>query len=102
MEGWTMGYVEIYINEYGRDSLPYHNCLAYNLMKSNTQAGQSFAQKTLRRVRREQIRNHEVAMIVYTYDSYAVFNAKYLIWLLLGLPKEVQERLKGYFDIGFT
>jgi hypothetical protein len=41
-------------------------------------------------------------MIVYTYDSYAVFNAKYLIWLLLGLPKEVQERLKGYFDIGFT
>jgi hypothetical protein len=69
---------------------------------SNTQAGQVYAQKTLRRIRREQIRNHEVEMIVYTYDSYAVFNGKYLIWLLLGLPKEVQERLKGYFDIGFT
>jgi len=41
-------------------------------------------------------------MIVYTYDSYAVFNSKYLIWLLLGLPKEVQERLKGYFVVGFT
>jgi hypothetical protein len=74
--------------------------LAYNLMKiySNTQGGEKFAQKTLRRVRREQIRNHEVAMIVYTYDSYAVFSAKYLVWLLLGLPKDVQERLKGYFD----
>ena len=67
--------------------------LAYNLMKiySNTQAGEKFAQKTLRRVRREQIRNHEVAMIVYTYDSYAVFSAKYLVWLLLGLPKDVQR-----------
>jgi hypothetical protein len=74
--------------------------LAYNLMKiySNTQAGQKFAQKTLRRVRREQIRNHEVAMIVYTSDSYALFSAKYLVWLLLGLPKDVQERLKGHFD----
>jgi hypothetical protein len=69
---------------------------------SNTQVGQSFAQKTLRRVRREQIRNHEVCMIVYTYDSYAVFNAKYLVWLLLGLPDDVRKRLKGYFDIGFT
>jgi len=76
--------------------------LSYNLMKiySNTRSGQAFAQKTLRRVRREQLRNHEVAMIVYTYDSYAVFNGKYLIWLLLGLPKEVQERLKGYFGLG--
>jgi len=80
--------------------------LAYNLMKiySNTQAGQNFAQKTLRRVRREQMRNHEVAMIVYTSDSYALFSAKYLVWLLLGLPKYIQqrlkERLKGYF--GFT
>jgi len=74
--------------------------LSYNLMKmySNTQAGQSFAQKTLRRVRRQQLRNHEVAMIVYTWDSYAVFSGKYLIWLLLGLPKDVQKRLKGYFD----
>ena len=74
--------------------------LAYNLMKiySNTQSGPSFAQKTLRQVRREQMRNHEVAIIVYTYDSYAVFSAKYLVWLLLGLPKDVQERLKGYFD----
>jgi len=74
--------------------------LAYNLMKiySNTQAGEKFAQKTLRRVRREQIRNHEVAMIVYTWDSYAVFSAKYLVWLLLGLPKDVRKRLKGYFD----
>jgi hypothetical protein len=74
--------------------------LAYNLMKiySNTQAGQKFAQKTLRRVRRDQIRNHEVAMIVYTSDSYAVFSAKYLVWLLLGLPNDVQERLKGHFD----
>jgi len=71
---------------------------------SNTQAGQKFAQKTLRQVRREQMRNHEIAMIVYTYDSYALFSAKYLVWLLLGLPKDIQQRLKeqmkGYF--GFT
>ena len=78
--------------------------LSYNLMKiySNTQAGQSFAQKTLRQMRREQLRNHEVAMVVYTCDSYAVFSANYLIWLLLGLPKEVQKRLKPHFDMGFT
>jgi hypothetical protein len=77
--------------------------LSYNLMKLyfNTQSGQRFSQKTLRQMRREQLRNHEVAMVVYTYDSYAVFTANYLIWLLLGLPKGVQERLKPHFDKGF-
>ena len=69
---------------------------------SNTRAGQRFAEKTLRSIRREQLRNHEVAMVVYTYDSYAVFDGKYLIWLLLGLPKDIQERLKVYFGLGFT
>jgi hypothetical protein len=78
--------------------------LSYNLMKlySNTQSGQTFSQKTLRQMRRDQLRNHEVAMVVYTFDSYAVFTANYLIWLLLGLPKEIQERLKPHFDKGFT
>lgn len=78
--------------------------LSYNLMKlySNTQSGQVYAQQTLRQMRREQMRSHEVAMVVYTCDSYAVFTVNYLIWLLLGLPKEIQERLKPHFDKGFT
>ncbi len=29
------------------------------------------------------------------------FNAKYLIWVLLGAPKDVQERLKPHFMAGF-
>ena len=78
--------------------------LAYNLRKvyANTQAGQEFASKTLRQLRRQQARNHEVSMLVYTGEYYGIFNAKYLIWTLLCLPKEIQERLKQHFDSGFT
>lgn len=74
--------------------------LAYNLRKvyANTEAGQEFATKTLRQLRRQQVRNHEVSMLVYAGRYYAVFTVKYLIWLLLSLPKEVQERLKPHFD----
>jgi hypothetical protein len=39
-------------------------------------------------------------MIVYTSDSYAVFSAKYLVGLLLGLSKDAQGQLEG--KIGFT
>ena len=78
--------------------------LAYNLQKvySNTQAGQEYASKTLRQLRRQQARNHEVFMLVCTGEYYGIFRAKYLIWVLLGLPKEVQNILKPYFDTGFT
>jgi len=78
--------------------------LAYNLRKvyANTQAGQEFASKTLRQLRRQQARNHEVFMLVCTGEYYGIFRAKYLIWLLLGLPKEIQDILKPYFDTGFT
>ena len=74
--------------------------LSYNLQKvyANTQAGQEFATKTLRQIRRQQARSHEVSMLVCNGSYYAVFTAKYLVWLLLGLPKEVQERLKVHFD----
>ena len=78
--------------------------LAYNLCQvySNTTSGQKFAQTTLRRLRRQQIRNHDVSMVVYAGAYFAVFNAKYLIWLLLGAPKDIQEHLRPYFMTGFT
>ena len=78
--------------------------LSYNLQKvySNTQAGQEHATKTLRQLRRQQARNHEVFMLVCTGNYYGIFRAKYLIWILLGLPKEIQDILKPYFDTGFT
>jgi hypothetical protein len=78
--------------------------LSYNLCEiySNTQSGQKFADKTLRQLRRQQARNHDVAMVVYAGAYFAVFNAKYLIWLLLDAPKDVQERLKPHFMAGFT
>jgi hypothetical protein len=69
---------------------------------SNTQSGQKFADKTLRQLRRQQARNHDVAMVVYAGAYFAVFNAKYLIWLLLDAPKDAQERLKPHFMAGFT
>lgn len=78
--------------------------LAYNLQKvyANTQAGQEYASKTLRQLRRQQMRNHEVSMLVCAGEYYGIYNAKYLIWILLGLPKEMQEVLKVHFDSGFT
>lgn len=78
--------------------------LAYNLCQvySNTKSGQKFAQTTLRRLRRQQIRNHDVSMVVYAGNSYAVFHVKFLIWLLLDQPKEIQECLKPHFMAGFT
>jgi len=78
--------------------------LAYNLCQvySNTKSGQRFAQTTLRSLRRQQIRNHDVSMVVYAGNSYAVFHVKFLIWLLLDQPKDIQERLKPHFMAGFT
>ncbi len=40
-------------------------------------------------------------MVVYAGNFFAVFNVKYLIWLLLDAPKDVQKRLKLHFDAGF-
>jgi hypothetical protein len=78
--------------------------LAYNLCQiyTNTKSGLRFAQMTLRRLRRQQIRNHDVSMVVYAGAYFAVFNVKYLVWLLLGAPKEVQELLRPHFMAGFT
>ena len=78
--------------------------LAYNLCQiySNTKSGQRFAQTTLRSLRRQQIRNHDASMVVYAGNSYAVFHVKFLIWLLLGQPKDIQERLRPHFMAGFT
>ena len=78
--------------------------LAYNLCQiyTNTTSGRKFAQMTLRSLKRQQARNHDVSMVVYAGDSYAVFNARFLMWLLLGAPKEVQEHLRPHFMAGFT
>lgn len=77
--------------------------LSYNLCEiySNTLSGQKYADKTLRQLRREQARNHDVSMVVYAGRYFAVFDAKYLIYLLLGMPREVQERLKPHYLSGF-
>jgi hypothetical protein len=77
--------------------------LSYNLCEiySNTGVGQKFADKTLHQLRRQQARNHDVSMVVYAGAYFAVFNGMYLIGLLLGMPKEVQERLKPHYMSGF-
>ena len=77
--------------------------LSYNLCEiySNTGSGQKFADKTLRQLRRQQARNHDVSMVVYAGAYFAVFNAKYLVGLLLGMPREVQDRLKPHYMSGF-
>ncbi len=73
--------------------------LSYNLCEiySNTQAGAAFAQKTLRQLKREQTRNNDVSMIVYSGDTYAVFDARFLIGLLIRLPQDVLYRLRPHF-----
>jgi hypothetical protein len=78
--------------------------LSYNLCEiySNTQSGRKYAEKTLRQLRRQQARNHDAAMVVYAGAYFAVFHVKYLIWLLLDAPKDIQERLKPHFMAGFT
>lgn len=75
--------------------------LAYNLCEiySNTQAGEEFAQKTLRQVKREQTRSHAVSMIVYTGDTYAVFDARFFVGILIRLPQDVLYRLRPHFSV---
>lgn len=78
--------------------------LSYNLCEiySNTVSGQKFADKTLRQLRRQQARNHDVSMVVYAGAYFTVFNAKYLIGLVLGMPKRVQKLLEPHLMAGFT
>ena len=78
--------------------------LSYNLCEiySNTGSGQKFADKTLRQLRRQQARNHDVSMVVYAGAYFTVFNAKYLIGLVLGMPKRVQKLLEPHIMAGFT
>lgn len=78
--------------------------LSYNLCEiySNTQTGAAFAQKTLRQLKREQTRNHDVSMIVYGGDTYAVFDARFLIGLLIRLPQDVLHDFRGHFPMAET
>ena len=78
--------------------------LSYNLCEiySNTGAGQKFADKTLRQLRRQQARNHDVSMVVYVGTYFAVFDVMYLMGLVLGMPKEVQKLLEPHIMAGFT
>ena len=78
--------------------------LSYNLCEiySNTQAGAAFAQKTLRQLKREQTRNHDVSMIVYSGDVYAVFDARFLIGLIIRLPQDVLHGFKVHFPMPET
>ena len=76
--------------------------LSYNLQQvyANTEKGERYSEKTLRQIRRQQIRSHEVSMIVYSRDSCALIGAKLLIGILLRLPKEIQIRLYELFPSG--
>jgi hypothetical protein len=76
--------------------------LSYNLQQvyANTEKGECFSEKTLRQIRREQSRRHEVSMIVYSGDSFGLIGAKLLIGYLLRLPKEIQIRLYELFPSG--
>jgi len=76
--------------------------LSYNLQQvyANTEKGERFSEKTLRQIRREQSRRHEVSMIVYSGDSFCLIGAKLLIGYLLRLPKEIQRRLYELFPSG--
>jgi len=76
--------------------------LSYNLQQvyTNTETGQRFSEKTLRYLRRKQIRNHEASMIMYSGDAYAVLNIKILVGYLLRLPKDIQIHLYKLFPSG--
>ena len=81
--------------------------LAYNLCEiySNTESGEKFAEKTLRQLRRQQARCHEVSILVCVGNSYAVLNARFFIGFILQLPQEAQSRLRSHFpmpEVGFT
>lgn len=109
MEGRAVGYDQLPPDSFnqGLVFVIYHVIcvlLAYNLCQiyTNTWSGQKFAQTTLRQLRRQQLRSHDASMVVYVGNYYAVLNVKFLIWVLLELPKDVQERLKPHFKDGFT
>jgi hypothetical protein len=81
--------------------------LAYNLCEiySNTESGEKFAEKTLRQLRRQQARCHEVSILVCVGNSYAVLNARFFIGFILQLPQDAQSRLRSHFpmpEVGFT
>jgi hypothetical protein len=72
---------------------------------SNTRAGQEFARKTLRQLRREQARSHKVAVLVYVENCYAVFDIRFFTGILLRLPQEAVVHLRNHFpipELGFT
>jgi len=81
--------------------------LSYNLCEvySNTRKGQQFAKKTLRQLMREQARNHEVAVLVFVENYYAVFEIRYFTGILIRLSQDVLVHLRNHFpvpEIGFT
>ena len=81
--------------------------LSYNLCEiySNTRKGQQFAKKTLRQLMREQARNHEVAVLVFVENYYAVFEVRYFTGVLIRLSPDVLVHLRNHFpipEIGFT
>jgi hypothetical protein len=78
--------------------------LSYNLCQvySNTERGERYSGKTLRQHRRQQLRSHEVSMLVFCGNSYALLKARYFVGYILRLPKEIQERLLTFFPDSLT
>lgn len=78
--------------------------LSYNLCEiySNTREGRRFAKKTLRQLMREQARNHEVSVLVFVENYYAVFEIRYFTGILISLSPDVLVHLRKHFLIPGT
>ena len=71
--------------------------IAYNLFQTyaNTDKGRVFAGKTKQRIEREQRRKQESFLLVCTQHAFGVFATKDLLYIMLGLPDTVRQRLQN-------
>lgn len=78
----------------------WHVCLtliAYNLFQvyTDTQVGKDFANNTKQKIEREKRRQPVVQFLVCTPDAYGVFEASFLLYLMLDLPEDVRQGIRS-------
>jgi len=71
--------------------------IAYNLFQvyANTEKGRKFAGKTKQRIEREQRRKQESYLLVCTQDAFGIYSTKDLLFIMLGLPDTVRQKLQS-------
>jgi hypothetical protein len=71
--------------------------VAYNLFQiyANTEKGRAFAGKTKQRIQREQRRNQEAFLLICTPQAFGVFKTKDMLYLMLGLPDDIRQKLQA-------